>query len=182
MTPQPDLSTWLSREQTCAQLGISSRSLDTLVADQKLHPRRNGRAYVFDPQEVAARQKPANGLVIPPSQIPQHAAQAPQRTTEIAGLPGISEALVKPLIAELLGMVAESAKPPTLWTDLDTAATETGLSRRFLRRLIAGESLTAVKDGRIKVRRADLQELDVSEHLVNLEPLKTKPRKRKGRK
>jgi hypothetical protein len=111
------------------------------------------------------------------------ASQVPSIPSLSPALPEVPQDLVRPLIVELLGMVAGASKPPTLWTDLDTAAEETGLSRAFLRRMIVSQSLTAVKDGPLKVRRVDLQEMDVSEHIAELKPLAPRKRgKRKARK
>jgi hypothetical protein len=182
--PQLDLSTWLNDEQTCAALGCSVATLDRRVKDEVLHPRHRQREgkrpeRVFEPAEVAGlRPKPPQSVMTGPiaSQVPSIPSLAP-------ALPEVPQDLVRPLIVELLGMVAGASKPPTLWTDLDTAAEETGLSRAFLRKMIVSQSLTAVKDGPLKVRRVDLQEMDVSEHIAELKPLAPRKRgKRKARK
>lgn len=59
------------------------------------------------------------------------------------------------------GFFGPALPPPRpQWMALPEAASYTGLSEMFLRRLIAGGKLTAVSDEGLKVRRVDLDKLE----------------------
>jgi excisionase family DNA binding protein len=79
------------------------------------------------------------------------------------------------MIARMLEMLIEQRKPPKPWATLEEAAEELGLSRRFVYRLVRSGSLDAIRDGKIKVRRQDLEDIDVTSELVK----PAKPRRKR---
>lgn len=161
-----DLTTWLSDAETCARLGISPATLDREVKRGHLHPLHRPRPgnrpqRCFDPDEVQSRMAPPPVRALTPVQPvssvgPQEMTlREPSRADE-----------TERMLARALDLLVEARKPPKPWATLDEAAGELGLTRGFLYRLVRSGALDAVRDRRIKVRREDLEDLDVSAELV----------------
>lgn len=162
-----DLSKWINDAEVCAWLGISDRTLYREVKSGALHPQFRPRPgikpeRVFDPEEVRGRLPAPPMRVMPP--VSPHAAGSATLPATIP--PDAALADTDVIIARLLDMVAESQRPPKPWATLEEASAELGLSRAFLRRLVKSGALDAVRDRHVKVRREDLEDLDVSAELL----------------
>jgi hypothetical protein len=176
MPSLPDLSRWLTDAEASARLGLSPRSLDREKDAGRLHPMQRpvpGRRAerVWDPEEIQARMPTTTRAMQVVSPVPPPMAETSETSNlALAGLP--AEALPA-IIARLLEMVAEANQTPRPWITLDEASHATGLSRKFLRRLIAQGDLQGIRDVSIKVHRESLEALDVTSALVM-------PSKKKG--
>lgn len=180
----PDLSGWLTDTEACARLGISSRTLDREMDAERLHPMKRpvaGRKpeRVWDPEEIRAR------MPTPPMHVMRQSNPSISPALAESSIPpelGLMPAdQMMPMIARLVEMVAEARQTPKPWITLKEAAEATGLSRKFLRRLIAHGSLEGVRDISIKVHRESLEELDISSELVKPAAKKKAPKKRPRR-
>jgi excisionase family DNA binding protein len=176
-SPKLDLSTWLSDEEACARLGCAPRTLDREMERGHLHPQYRQRAgkraqRVWNPEEIQAHMRPG------PMQLLRSNAVAPT-APPLAEMGLLPPEATQAMIGRLVEMLVESRKPPKPWATLDEAAEELGLSRSFLHRLVKSGSLEAVKDRSIKVRRGDLETLDVSEQLIAPDPPPVAKRRKK---
>lgn len=179
MSPRPDLSSWLNTEQVCAQLGISQRSLSRLVKEGKLTPRKEGKLYFFDPEQVRSLQRaPVMTVQRAVSQPPQPPAIQPQPPV-VAGMAGEMED--NPLVAALERLLHNYLPPPEpeplpMFVDVPTASRHTGISDRGLMRIKNAGGVVAIFDERkTKLRTSDLETMDVS-------VLQGKPREVKAKK
>jgi excisionase family DNA binding protein len=172
-----DLSTWLSKPEAAARLGISERTLERMIdADKgpecRIRPRTGKRPEpVYNPQDVdalaaAAAPKPA---VNPP------AGPANSRQLVPTGEDSMPSSLALGIeLIEQLARIANRARPepaptpPALWLTIPEAAVYTGLSQAFLRRLARSGELPSVRDRKTKVRRADLDSLDIVDIVSSL--------------
>jgi len=179
MSPELDLSKWLTESQVAQQLGISERTLRREVAAQKWQARNRPRPgkkpeIVFDPEAVALR-KPG----------------PPTTAVSIGGVPNDMDSMAEltesavAVIPALLDLIDQRAaamqpKPEPLWNPLQRASEITGLSEGYLRRMIKADRLPAVVDGQTKVRTASLETADPTD--LPPAPLRKRgKRKPKGR-
>lgn len=173
----PDLSTWLSDAEVCARLEISARTLDREAKAGRMHPMNRHRPglraqRVWNPEDIDARlpQRPAQ--VMPPETPPVRFrpylsdVQIPP-VTELSRSGDLGGALVTALAGALqrIADVVETRtlppqRPATPWLTLPDASEYTGLSVAYLRRVIKAGKLPWIRDRAIKVRRADLDNLD----------------------
>lgn len=163
---KPNLSFWLTDAEVCARLGVSVPTLDRYAKANRLHPahdpdrRRGNRPIrVWDPDEVQS-QVPA------PPVRPLVPVRGPVPSVQSGAMPPREPEDADRVIARLVEMVVEGRRPPKPWIDLKEAAEDTGLSRGFLYRLIRKKKLDAVNDRKLKVRRVDVEDLDVDDELV----------------
>ena len=139
---QPDLTSWLSKEEAADALRTSLKTIERMAARGSLqvaHRPLAGRKPqpVFNPEQIAGlmRQRELLPLALGDGVGP------------LAMLPAPS---------------AFAAAPPSLprYLTLDQAAQYCGLSAPLLRRLIRQQTLPALRDARQwKVRREDLDKL-----------------------
>ena len=168
------MSTHLSREQACAALGISNRTLERMIADGHLHPTREGKAYVFDAAEIQARQRPSNGVVLsPPTGVatPPNPPAVAEITAEMV-VDRMAEKLMERIPAGALVSAIETLgdrigqafasrfparRPDAIWLTLEEAGRYSGLGPLLLVSLVRGKKVRAINDGRTKVLREDLE-------------------------
>lgn len=178
----PDLSQWLTDAEACARLG--GVSYKTLGRNKGLHPQhrkvpgRTRKQRVWDPQEIEARipPAPARSLQVVSDNPDSHVQTDPESILPM--IPAQSQAA---MIMQLLQMVSDASKPAIPWITLDEAGASLGLTRQFLRRMIRRKKLDGVQDDVIKVHRADLEQLDVSDELVKPRVRRKAPGKKKGK-
>lgn len=173
------LFTWLPKSEAAARLGISERTLDRLISAGKGPECRNrprpGKKPepVYNPADVDALVEAANKPAIFAASSPI----GPASTTALAPAggssmpPGLATAL---RFIDQLATIAQRPRldPPvpaaTPWMTIDQAAAYTGLSVTFLRRLVRSGELPSVRDRSTKVRRTDLDNLDISDKVSGL--------------
>jgi hypothetical protein len=158
LTPQADLSTWLTAEETCQRLQISLRTLDRRQRDGTAPMRalrhRPGKKPepVFDPADVQRMAAPRTVATVPaPIQAPR-APRAPR-----AELFALFERILTMDNAKALPPVdPERWVPPLPWISVATAAEISGLSQSRIRRLAGAGEIAAVRDGCLKIHREGL--------------------------
>ena len=180
----PDLATWLTKQQAADALGVSTKTIESLAKDGKLQQARwrrpeGGPALaVFHPAEVhqmaqARRGTGGTAYVVPdPAVAPAngngHAVEA--LTITVPPAPADLDPMVVWATAWLTAWTARtsqtsatsqtSQKSPTIYLTLRAAAAFTGLRPKFLKRMIDQGTLSAIQDGRVwKVRKKDLEAL-----------------------
>lgn len=154
--------------QVCEALKISPRELYRRVDAGKLHPHKRPRPgtkpeRVFDPEEVDSLKPAPVAIALRPQEpIPP----IPPDSAELAGLPPLTWPAVLDLVQNVVADLGVAAAPETVYMRLKEASEVTGLSYKFLRRLVASGDLEAVKDVAIKVRRDALVDLNVQSALM----------------
>jgi len=172
-----DLSDWLTKQQAADAIGVSTKAIERFAHARKLEqasrPQARGpNVAVYNPDDVARlaseRHPAAPPFVLPvDTDLPRHltAARPPDGlvATSPAALaaPPESDRLAA-LVAAVVGVVmsqTSETRPAPLFLTLDEAATLSGLSRNYLRRLIREQKLPAVRAPGWRIRRRDLEAL-----------------------
>ena len=160
-----DLTSWLTKSAAAARLSISERTLDRITSEGKPRNAAYGpdlaksEEPVYRPEDVEALERAASppmvfgpGDSIPGLDLPALRSEIPPALRAVLDLVG--------QLAAIAGKPAEQAQPPRLFLTIRQARDYTGLSDRFLRRLIHSGELPALKDGCCwKLRRLDLDNL-----------------------
>lgn len=162
-----DLSGWLTTAEVCARLGIGERTLEREGRAGKWQSRMRNRPgkrpeRVYDPQQVADREQK------PPTELVRNGPIAPALPT----IPPLATPLTLSsewqawhvLGPRLLDALVAQKPPatPTLFCSIDEAVQVTGLTRAYLKRLIAQRVLPSNRGGphgATRIRRGDLEEL-----------------------
>ena len=184
MTPQIDLSNWLTIDQAAARLGISRRTVERRLKnwDTRKRSRPDGPAeVVISPaafQEVAPEIQHSATVPAKQPKVPANLTQMAESDGELTESVG-DQSIIVSAIAEAVGALLERflptipapAAPDPLFVDLHRASEITGLSVQCLRRLVEAKRFGHMIDGHhkdgvykiTKVRRADLETFDPSE-------------------
>jgi excisionase family DNA binding protein len=150
----PGAPEWIPIPAAAALLRCSPRSIERHVKAGRIESRDEPRLGKRAERFVLRRDVEA---LLPRAFIsPSPAAAVPADELAVRGQ--ILSALVRALEP---GAIAPAAPPPDpLFVSVDRASAITGLSRRFLRRLISDGVLSSTLDGRrVRVRRRDLEKL-----------------------
>lgn len=184
MSP-PDYSTWLTKDQAAAAIGVSTKTIETFAKDGQLQqtvwrPQNRGAARaVYHPDDVAriaqARQRgPLPAFVVPASTGPANGNGhgAIQTLTSASSVVPTGEDVLRLVFAAALRQLTSdpaptsesSAKPSethTLYVSVKEAAAILGLPQADVRRLIHDGDLNHRVTGRggIRIRRRDLEAL-----------------------
>jgi hypothetical protein len=166
-----DYSTWLTKADAAAAIGVSTKAVERFEKAGKLQgatrpsPGSAG-VKVYHPDDVArlatARQREAAPFVLPVDAGGRvngngaHGLDALARVTPPAGDDGLLRALFAAAVQQVLSQTSETAK---LYLTLAEASAVSGLSETYLRRQIAEQKLSAVKDRGWRIRRRDLEQL-----------------------
>lgn len=154
-----DLSSWLTKAETCERLGISPRTLDRRCEDgtgpQREDRPRTGKKpeAVYNPDDVERLSAPKPHVMAENSALMPRPVPAPQSSE------------VLPLLLDRIALAVERRAPepapipPALYLTLPQASAYTGLTMAFLRRLIKEGQLQAVRDVSLKMRKIDLDNL-----------------------
>jgi excisionase family DNA binding protein len=187
MTPDPDYTTWLTKQQAADAIGVSTKTIEQLTKDKKLEQARWRRPdggpelAVYHPDDVARiaqERRPARPPFVLPAGVPGN-GQAAANGNGHADHPALSQALAVPpatpagydavrlfmetMVTAVMSQSSQtsqnSQKSPGLFLTLAEAATFSGLPQTDLRRLIAAGELPVRKTGRggIRIRRRDLE-------------------------
>jgi excisionase family DNA binding protein len=173
-----DFSTWLTKQQAAAAIGVSTKMVEQLAKDRRLEqaawrrPTGGPALAVYNPDDVAriaSERHPAPAPFVLPAV--RDVAGNGTRTRAGNHAPG-QEMLLAPatsadeLVREFLhGLLRAATTPPTsensekLFLTLPEAAAVSGLSQAYLRRLIKDEALPAIRDRGWRIRRKDLEAL-----------------------
>jgi hypothetical protein len=172
----PDFSTWLTKDQAAAAIGVSTKTIEQFSKDGKIQQsawRPHGRGAeraVYNPDDVARMaQERRPGL--PPFVLPANHGT----TTNGNGHGGAMQMSnsITPSGEDVLRLVfaaalrALAAEPPTSensqkstpWVDIPTAATLLGRSQAYVRREIKAGRLHAERDRCLVVKRKDVEAL-----------------------
>lgn len=154
-----DLSAWMTKAEAAARLGCSERTMDRLTAtgagpERRLRPRQGAKPEpVYNPEDVE-RLAPAASPAVVPYTGPLNGLAAPQ--TSNAAETGF--ALLVSAMQTLADRVGPR-RPLAAFLTIKEASAYSGLSQAFLRRLARARVLPSVRDGALKVRRIDLDNL-----------------------
>lgn len=182
MSPEIDLTEWLTLPVVANRFGVSVRTLEREVGKGIWEPRMRRRPgkkaeAVLDPAQVEAdpRNPKPHASLVRAEQTPAQNYDAPaadadfDNTDMVSGLVAILPALMD-LIDERAASM--QAKPEPAFVSIERASEVTGLTVGYLRRLMKAEKLEGVQDVTTKIRRAGLESIDPSN------PAPASPRKR----
>lgn len=177
-TPKPDRSTWLSKTQAAAALGVTDRTIDRMVQRGQLHPQHHkqpGRATspFFDPEEIARYTGQLDLVPVPPPAVPAPPMPPAATLSDAGQLAALLASLADQLTSRLTQAVADQLAardtrvpiPQRLYLTLAEASAYTGLPRGYLQQLIDAGQLRAVEVGKSgkgtkrRVARVDLETL-----------------------
>ena len=160
MTPQPDYTHWLTKQQVAQILAVSEKTVEKLAKDGKIEQRERKRAgkppqSVFNPDDaerVRQEREPQPSAFVMPAGV---AAPSPQ-SIEKAAPP-----------AEMMQLLVESLRPhqervrlaEKLYLTIREASEYSGFTQAHLLRLVDASELKVVRDVSLKVKRADLEKL-----------------------
>jgi excisionase family DNA binding protein len=160
MRKREELSAWLSKRETAASLGMSERTLDRLVQSgrgpelrQRQRPGRRPEP-VYRPEDVERLAAAGAAVAIAPASAIGPREVAISRQSRHGG--GSGGDIVG--IVEQLAALARPAAPRP-WLTIAEASEYSGLSVALLRRLVRSGQLQAIRDGAVKVRRVDIDNL-----------------------
>jgi hypothetical protein len=153
-----NLVEWYSEERTATALGVSTRTVRRMAQDGTLRRawrpvkgRKPEAAYHPEDVEKAAQ------TMRRPTPVEDTQPPRPEPTQAIATRPGIPEVL------ERFGEIMQRGKQtPPLWLTIEAASEYSGLSQALIHRLVISGQLAAIGDAAIKVRRTDLDQLDLA--------------------
>lgn len=177
----PDYATWLTKQQAADRIGCSTKTVEQFAKDRKIEQavwRRDGRGMplaVYDPTDVARvaaeRRGEAVPFVVPPVgngnghgsvSLARPAAGSPDAEAQqalAAGLTAFALAL-QSLTSHSSESSQSSQSFEKLFLTIAEASAVSGLSRTYLKRACASETLKALRDGRRwKIKRTDLETL-----------------------
>jgi len=174
----------LTKQQAADRIGVTTKTIERLTADGKLHPTRWRRPtggpelVVYDPDEVdriaQARQPgpaapilvpvtkalPTNGNGRPSSGTDEAPARVPAPVSSQLPAIGSGEEFFRVLVAAAGRVLSETSQTPTLYLTIAEAAAVSGLSRAYVTRACEAGTLKAIRDGRRwRIRRTDLEAL-----------------------
>lgn len=170
----------LTKQQAADRIGVTTKTIERLTHDGKLHPTRWRRptggpaVVVYDPDEVdriaQARQPAALPSILVPTgkELPTNgngsgstALAHMESTLDPSGIqraPG--EDFFRVLVAAAGRVLSETSQTPTLFLTIKEASLATGLTQAYLRRRCEDGTLKAIRDGRRwRIRRTDLEAL-----------------------
>jgi excisionase family DNA binding protein len=169
----PDYSTWLTKQQAAAAIGVTTKSIERFVQEGKIQQARWRRPTggpelaVYHPDDVARIAQERQPGPLPPFLVP--ASNPPTNGKGATGVNALAiaspslppgEDLLRLLFAAVLKTVSQTSETSAaLYLTLPEAAAITGLSQAYLRRRIADQSLPAVRDRGWRIRRKDLEQL-----------------------
>lgn len=152
-----DLSGWMTKAEAAARLGCSERTMDRLTAtgagpERRLRPRQGAKPEpVYNPEDVERLAPSVSPAVVPYGSVNGHAPQlSSPAETGFALLVSAMQTL-----ADRVG----PRRPLAAFLTIKEASAYSGLSQAFLRRLVRAGGLPSVRDGALKVRRVDLDNL-----------------------
>lgn len=163
MSPQTDISRWMTFDQVTAATGIARRTLEREIAAGKWQTRKRPNPpkkaeVVFDPELVAARIPPPVHSVVRQSDNTAAMAEMDQMPVTLAGIAEV----VAMVCERIMGAPQAAPDDKPLFVDLEEASRITGLSEGCLWKLIGDNAITCLRyreGGRrvTKVRRAELE-------------------------
>jgi hypothetical protein len=174
---ETDLADWLSIADAAARIGCSTRTVERLGRAKQLEQRLRRQegtppVAVFNPEDVARvaseRHRTPAPFVLPAgSNGNGYRAVQEQKKFPLGTISVPAEDLIRQFFALAVQALQSPPSPPlaasrggeTLFLTLTDAAAVSGLSPTFLRRMIRGGTLTAIKDRGWKIRRKDLEAL-----------------------
>jgi len=180
MTPTPDYSTWLTKQEAAAAMGVTTKTVERFVQAgqiQQARWQRDGRGpllAVYHPTDVdrmaaTRRQGPPAPFLVTTPDVPTngngHRALARVPAAADAGIQNIpGDDLLRALVLGARRVLSETSETSTLYLTVDEAAAVLNWTPRDLRR--------AIRDGdvpcrfgerrnwrRWRIRRKDLEAL-----------------------
>lgn len=159
-TNYPD---WLTREESARVIGVSTKTVEKLERDKKLHRKDRKRAgkppiavyHPADVQKMAEEYQRSSEPGILPPELAQMPASSPAPLAVRSQVPGgFLEALAQ-ISNKLVVRVSER-----LYLKIAEASLYSGLPQAYLKRLIREGKLSALRTGAgWRIKRCDLEAL-----------------------
>lgn len=187
-----DLSNWIPKPEAAARMGISERTLDRRC-DAGTGPERRERQRpglkpepVYNPDDVERLAAPTAHLMpMETAMAPMGCALAPRSPSDLIPIlermVGAVESVLQTsasrdaiaILDRIATAVEKIAEPkmPLRWPPLLTvaqAAVYAGVSKKLIREAVRTKVLTAVRDGALRIRRADLDSDEIVSELTRL--------------
>ena len=157
--PDDPLESWLTKAEAAAALRVSEKTIERMATKGQLHRETRRRTGVrpqpvFNPQDIEAlkTQQGPEPFVVPESE------QTPK--------PNRALAPVRPDFGSFLQAFSPAGGVPLkdkLFLNVKEAAQYAGLPLSTIRRLIAANKLKAIKAGGWRIKRSDLESLDLQD-------------------
>ena len=158
--PDDPLDNWLTKSAAAAELQVSEKTIERLAAKNEIERRTRRRTGarpqpVYNPSDVAKIKESQNAetFVVPKSE-------------KTAAKPSKALVPVRPDLGAFLQALSPSEHVPLtdkLFLNLKEAARYSGLPRSLIRRLIHAQKLNAIKAGGWRIKRTDLEQLDLGQ-------------------
>lgn len=167
MTTRPDYSTWYTKQDAAAKIGVSTKTVEKFAANRLLQRakwrRPTGGAiltiYAREDVERLATER-VSGAVTEPFVVPPPASPAKSNGHTLApivtGRNGDGTAILQAMLHTFQKASETSEK---LYLTIPEAAEFTGLSAAYIRRACQAGTLAAIRDGSWKIKRAALAAL-----------------------
>ncbi len=175
--PKPDYSHWLTKQQAADAIGCSTKTVEQLAKEKRLHaamwrrPEGGPRIAVYHPGDVDLIRKEKNPDAEPfmvRVEAEPLADSAPAQSTALAA-PNSAEQFMRVLLAVAGASQSSEKKFSTfsevrlserLFLTIPEAADYSGLPQSHIRRLMGEGKLEAMKTGAgWRIRRVDLEKL-----------------------
>jgi excisionase family DNA binding protein len=169
LTPRElrDLARWLTKHQAADAIGVSTKTIEQWAKEKILQQARYRRPTggpaiaVYHPSDVARLAAERRGAESEPFLLPADAAPSgAQELVPVSPAGAASDDVLRAVFAAALRAVtSQKSEKLALFVTVEEASAVTGLSQRYLRRLIKDGTLEAVRDRGWRVRRRDLEKL-----------------------
>ena len=162
--PDDPLNDWLTKTQAAAFLQVSEKTIERLASKGDVRRATRKRPGVrplpvYDPDDL---QKVKDSQTAQPVVVPQAELSQPTALARRADLPSFLQALFPAVDVPLRDK---------LFLNVKEAVRYSGLPQSTIRHLIHANKLPAVKAGGWRIKRSDLEQLD----LTQLRDLSDKP-------
>ena len=167
--PNPNYSTWLTKQQAAEAIGVSTKTIEQLAKDKKLQqaywkrPETGAKVSVYHPADVERLRKERSPDA-PPFVLQPSAEEKPTSITALA-VPSM-EGFFQAIAAAAAGGSENSQNrlevriAERLYLTIPEAASFSGLPQAHLRRLMKEGKLEALRTGGgWRIRRSNLEKL-----------------------
>lgn len=176
MVQSPDYSTWPTKQEAAAVIGVSTKFIEQLAKEKKMQsakwkrPETGAWVSVYHPDDVDRLRKERNPdappFVLLPASPGDDAPHSPTDITQAVAVRDPATEFLQALAAAVVGPGSQNSGRHSvriaerLFLTLPEAAEYSGLPQAHLRRLMTDGKLTGVKTGSgWRIRRADLEKL-----------------------
>ncbi len=168
-------SHWLTKQQAAEAIGCSTKTVEQLAKQQRLHkqywkrPETGAKVSMYHPDDVAVLRKERNPAA-EPFVVPERSENSQKPATTALALAQQTPQQLMQVFAGMLAAASQNSETPPevrlpdrLYLTVREAAAFAGLGEGYLRRLIKDGRLAllrhAGRKGADVIRRADLEKL-----------------------